>query len=96
MRRMTQTLSLLLLISISVSSASAYLRSEKAEPHTDWVAYALKQMQSIRVGMSREEILRIFKEGGGISTRRWRRYECRECPYIKVDVEFEPVEAKED
>lgn len=28
---------------------------------------------------------------GGISNRMWRRYVHRSCPYIKLDVEFEPV-----
>ena len=37
------------------------------------------------------ELLRVFKEEGGISTRNWRRYAYRDCPYIKVDVEFQPV-----
>jgi len=46
--------------------------------------------------MSRKELLKVFKIEGGISTRTSRRYVYRECRYIKVDVEFEPVEAKED
>lgn len=53
-------------------------------------------MQSVKVGMSRAELLKVFKEEGGLSTRLRRRYVYHECPTIKVDVEFDPVEAKED
>jgi len=38
-----------------------------------------------------DDLLRVFKEEGGISTREWRRYAYHDCPYIKVDVEFQPV-----
>jgi hypothetical protein len=48
-------------------------------------------MESTRVGMTRMNLLKVFKEEGGISTRLSRRYAYRDCPYIKVDVEFEPV-----
>ena len=41
--------------------------------------------------MTRAELLTVFNEEGGLSTRTWRRYAYRDCPYIKVDVEFEVV-----
>ena len=44
-----------------------------------------------KLGTTRDELLKVFKEEGGISTRTWQRYAYRDCPYIKVDVEFEPV-----
>jgi hypothetical protein len=34
----------------------------------------------------------VFTTEGGISFRRQRRYVFRECPYIKVLVEFDPVD----
>jgi hypothetical protein len=81
---------------LSATSILALSQSDSKESHMDWIANSLKQMQTIKVGMSREELLEVFKEEGGISTRTRRRYVYRECPYIKMDVEFEAIEAKED
>ena len=41
--------------------------------------------------MTRGDQLKVFTEEGGISTRAWRRYAYRDCPYIKIDAEFEAV-----
>ena len=71
-------------------------QSQDPEGHSEWIAKGLKEMQAIKVGMTRAELLKVFKEEGGSSTRAWRRYVYRESPYIKVDVEFEPVEEPED
>jgi len=48
-------------------------------------------MQKIKVGMTRADLLKVFTTEGGLSTGLNRTYVYRECPYIKVDVEFEPV-----
>jgi hypothetical protein len=73
----------------------ALLESKKlAEPPldpTDWVAKSLKEMQTIRPGMTRADLLKVFEEEGGISTRTSQRYVYRGCPYFKVDVTFTPV-----
>ena len=76
-----------------VSSAAVFPSSQfrGTDEHTEWIAKCLKEIESVKVGMTRGELLRVFKEEGGISTRKWRRYAYRDCPYIKVDVEFEPV-----
>jgi hypothetical protein len=56
-----------------------------------WVADSLKRMQTIKVGMTRAESLRVFTIEGGISNRLGRTYVSLDCPYFKVDVEFRPV-----
>ena len=48
-------------------------------------------MQKIKVGMTREDLLKVFTTEGGLFTDLNRTYVYRECPYIKVDVEFEPA-----
>ena len=63
--------------------------------HTEWVAQSLKEIETIKVGMTRADLLKVFAEEGGLSTRTWRQYAYRKCPYIKVAVEFEPVGEKE-
>jgi hypothetical protein len=48
-------------------------------------------METLKVGMTRTDLLKVFSEEGGLSTRTQRQYVYRECPYIKVAVEFERV-----
>jgi hypothetical protein len=70
--------------------------SRRGDEHTEWIAQSLKEMESVKVGMTRADLLRVFKEEGGISTRTQQRYVYRNCPYIKVDVEFEMVDNVEN
>lgn len=55
-----------------------------------WVAQAIKAMQTVKVGMTRAQLERVFVTEGGASTTTARTYVYRDCPYFKVDVEFEP------
>jgi hypothetical protein len=48
-------------------------------------------MEAVKPGMTRQQLLIVFREEGGLSTRTQRRYAFRECPYIKIDATFEPV-----
>ena len=65
--------------------------SEKRWEHAEWVAKLLKQIETISVGMTRQDLLGVFTTEGGISSRQQRTYVHKECPYIKVDVKFKPV-----
>ena len=65
--------------------------SEAELSHAEWLAKALGEMATIKAGMTREDLLEVFQEEGGLSTRTQRRYVYRGCLYIKVDVTFEPV-----
>ena len=57
--------------------------------HVQWVASALTEMETVKVGMKREELLRVFTTEGGISSPSQRRYVYRNCPLFKVDVQFQ-------
>jgi hypothetical protein len=61
------------------------------QDHVAWVAEALKQMQTIKPGMTRTQLLTVFTTEGGLSTGLQRTFVSRDCPYFKVDVEFEAV-----
>lgn len=65
--------------------------SGQTNEHSAWIAKSLREMETVKVGMTRGELLLVFTEEGGLSTRTWRRYVYRDCQNIKVDVEFEPV-----
>lgn len=54
------------------------------------IANALEECQSIKPGATRAELSKIFQTEGGLSTTTHRTYVYRDCPYIKVDVDFTP------
>jgi hypothetical protein len=64
--------------------------------HNQWVAGVLKETNSIRVGMTRKDVLNVFTTEGGISTRLSRTYVYRGCPNIKVDIQFQAIQAPND
>jgi hypothetical protein len=61
------------------------------QDHNAWVSHALERMETIKTGMTREELLKIFATEGGLSTGLRRTFVSQDCPYFKVDVEFKPV-----
>jgi hypothetical protein len=48
-------------------------------------------MQTIKPGMTRQTLLTVFTIEGGLSTGLQRTFISRDCPYFKVDVEFQAV-----
>jgi hypothetical protein len=59
--------------------------------HVDWVEQVLKRMQTIKLGATRQTLLTVFTTEGGLSTGLQRTFVSRDCPYFKVNVEFQPV-----
>lgn len=49
----------------------------------------LKLTQAIQPGMTRRDVLVVFKTEGGLSTRDWNHYVLRTCPLIKLDINFD-------
>ena len=67
------------------------LPQTQQEDHTAWVARSLTRMETVKTGMTRADLLKVFTTEGGLSTGLRRTYVYRECPLFKVDVEFTPV-----
>ena len=84
---------------VGVLSLSAVSQSQppgSADDHTVWIAAALRAMQTIKVGMTRADLMKVFTTEGGLSTTSQRTYVYRECPYIKVDVKFATSSREEE
>ena len=77
--------------SIGVANAQQADRRQSSPEHVAWVAEALKRMQTIKPGMTREALLTVFTTEGGIRTELQGTFVSRDCPYFKVDVEFQAV-----
>jgi hypothetical protein len=71
-----------------LAMSSTTLRAQSPE-HVRWVEAVLKRMETIKAGMTRETLLTVFTTEGGLSTVSHRTYVSRDCPYFKVDVDFE-------
>jgi hypothetical protein len=56
--------------------------------HTQWVSNVLLWIATIKPGMTRSDLQRVFTTEGGLSTRAHQTYVLKQCPTIKVDVEF--------
>jgi len=55
---------------------------------SQWVGSVLAWIATIKPGMTRSDLLRVFTTEGGLSTRTRRVYVLKQCRTIKVDVEF--------
>lgn len=91
---MLKTISMILAVFMALAFTGftrSSAQSRGKQNHTKWVADSLQEMETVKVGMTRADVLKVFRGEGGLSTRKWRRYAYRECPYFKVEVEFEPV-----
>jgi hypothetical protein len=59
--------------------------------HVSWVAEVLRRIETIKPGMTREDLLKVFTTEGGLSTGLQRTFVSRDCPYFKIDVQFKAV-----
>jgi hypothetical protein len=61
----------------------------QASNHVQWVNQSLTQMKQIKEGMTRADLEKVFVMGSGFQVKSSMTYEYRECPFFKVDVQFE-------
>ena len=59
-----------------------------ANQNEKWVADALRRMQSIKVGMTRADLLRVFQNAGGAYAVPPEVFSYRDCHYFKMTVTF--------
>jgi hypothetical protein len=77
---------------ISVRATQQASQTESSnQDHLAWVARSLKRMETVQPGMTRSDLLKVFRTEGGISQALHRTFVSRDCPYFKVDVEFAAV-----
>src|SRR5262245_26598878 len=76
-------------MSTLLSVASEQSQDRTSQDHLAWAHDVLLRMQTIKPGMTRADLLKVFRTEGGLSTALQRRYVSRDCAYFKVDVEFE-------
>jgi len=75
----------------SVPTSAALIRER-----TMWIAKVLRQIQKIKPGMRRKDLLKAFMTEGGLSNRQQQTFVYADCPYIKVDVRFRVDTSRSD
>lgn len=75
----------------SARSTNSSSQSPCVEEREVWVAHALEKMEAIKAGMTRDDLLKVFRTEGGLSTGLHRTFVSRDCAYFKVDAEFQAV-----
>jgi hypothetical protein len=65
--------------------------SSVSSDHITWVAHCPRRMETVKAGMTRGQLLHVFRTEGGLSTRIQQTFVSQDCPYFKVDVDFKPV-----
>ena len=93
----------LLLLSIIVIGGSAFVRpaqSASSDPctqdHAAWLKHVLERMETIKPGMTRWDLLHVFRTEEGVPNRREvgltglrETFVSQDCPYFKIEVEFQ-------
>lgn len=96
--KLLAVLFLVLIFSASHAGSSPQFSNQTQieDEHRKWIDQVLQSIATIKPGMTRQNLLNIFGEEGGLSTRTQRKYVYKHCPSIKVDVEFSPVDTAGD
>jgi hypothetical protein len=63
---------------------------------TTWIDSVMQSIGTIKPGMTRKDLLKVFTTEGGLSSPQHQRFVLQECPYIKVDVDFAPALKESD
>jgi len=66
------------------------------EERTKWLVKVLREIGKIQPGMTRKDLLAMFRIEGGLSTRSQRTYVFAECRIIKIDVKFKAANDETD
>jgi hypothetical protein len=94
----------LLLLSIIVIGSSAFVRPLQsaspqpcAQDHEVWLTHLAEKMETIKPGMTRWDVLKVFRTDGGphrkdvgLPTLLRQTFVSQDSPCFKIDVEFEP------
>ena len=77
--------------SVFIWTVSSSYSSETStnESHMRWLEERLKEAESVKVGMSRADLLATYQQEGGIYKELPTRYFLKSCRYIRISVEFE-------
>jgi hypothetical protein len=77
-----------------IQAESVPMSAELTQQRMQWIGKVLHDIEQIRPGMKRKDLLKVFTTEGGLSTRSQRTYVYKDCPYVKVTVHFKALEGE--
>ena len=83
------TLFIIGLLLLATYSITTHGQGEQEEGHRQWLYERYVEATSIKPGMSRADVLRVFREDGGVSPIPATRYVLKSCNMIKIEFEFD-------
>jgi hypothetical protein len=93
MKKITLLVSTIVFMMVVFSALEGQKIKGNSMSHTEWVGNALKEIQTIKPGMTRRDLLKLFVAEGGLGgSAHPTTYLYRDCVYIKIDVEFQPAQ----
>ena len=90
---------LLSIIAIGGTASFQPTQSASSEPciqdHAAWLTQVLKKMETIKPGMTRWDVLKVFRTEEGVHRTEGlpfpgfrETFVSQDCPYFKIDIEF--------
>ena len=86
---MIKTTLLLACLASALGAGALRLGAAAEDDHRRWLAERYAEAVSVRPGMSRRELRRLFRPDGGLQTIPSSRYVLKSCGMIKVEVRLE-------
>ena len=83
---------ILLIASLLITiGARIYPQAQTAsdQAHQQWLEERYKEATSIKTGMSRADLLKLFDEDGGLQSIPAGRYVLKSCHLIQIEVKFD-------
>jgi len=74
-----------------IVGSQTYLPAQTAndQAHQQWLEERYKEATSIKPGMTRADLLKLFEEDGGLQTIPAGRYVLKSCRLIQIGVKFD-------
>jgi hypothetical protein len=88
------SLAIACLLILGVIGIRTHGQGTAGKSHEEWLQDEYKQASSIKAGMTRTDLQKIFSIDGGINSIPASRYVLKSCRMIKVEVEFEPTNGR--
>lgn len=85
----TSLLVVALFFTIGTFTANSLSPNEARQNYRQWLEERYQEATSVRAGMSRAELIKVFEEDGGLQRIPAGRYVLRSCHMIKVEAEFD-------
>jgi hypothetical protein len=69
-------------------AAAADGQCNSQSDHFAWVGKSLEHMLTVKAGMTRKQLVKVFTIQGGVYSAKKRQFVSRDCGYFKVNVKF--------